>query len=223
MLIIYYNYEITSSQYYLLIFQNLFDTISLVITLLSIKNNDIYEETIKYSKFISLIFKVYSKEEVNYYLEKTKEDYPNATHYCYGYIIDNDIKSSDDGEPSKTAGLPILNQITSNNLNYTLIIVIRYFGGVKFGTGLLTRTYAKLARNVIKKDNIITLIKGYDIDILFNYDNIKNIDYILSNNKILNKEFNDTIKYTVHVNEETLNKLSNYNIKINNEVYIEKE
>ena len=154
--------------------------------MLSIKSNDKYEETIKYSKFISLIFKVYSRDVVNYYLERVKENYPNATHYCYGYVIDNDIKSSDDGEPSKTAGIPILNQITSNNLNYTLIIVIRYFGGVKFGTGLLTRTYAKMARDVIKKDNIITLEKGYDIDIIFNYDNIKNIDYILNSSKIGN-------------------------------------
>lgn len=191
--------------------------------MLSIKSNDKYEETIKYSKFISLIFKVYSKNEVNYYLEKTKEEYPNATHYCYGYIIDNDIKSSDDGEPSKTAGLPILNQITSSNLNYTLIIIVRYFGGVKFGTGLLTRTYAKMARDVIKKDNIITLEKGYDICITFNYDNIKNIDYILNTSKIINKEFNDNITYNVHVNENTLNKLSNYNIKINKHIYIEKD
>lgn len=191
--------------------------------MLSIKSNDKYEETIKYSKFISLIFKVYSKGEVNYYLEKTKEDYPNATHYCYGYVIDNDIKSSDDGEPSKTAGLPILNQITSNNLNYTLVIIVRYFGGVKFGTGLLTRTYAKMARDVIKKDNIIILEKGYDICITFNYDNIKNIDYILNSSKIINKEFNDNITYNVHVSDKTLNKLSSYNIKINKQIYIEKD
>lgn len=194
-----------------------------MIILLSIKFNDRYEETIKYSKFISLIFKVYSKEEVDYYLDKVKEDYPNATHYCYGYVIDNDIKSSDDGEPSKTAGLPILNQITSNNLNYVLIIVVRYFGGVKFGTGLLTRTYAKMARDVIKEKNIITLEKGYDIDIIFNYDNIKNIDYILSTSKIINKEFNDNVKYNVHINDSTLDKLSNYEIKINKQIYIEKD
>lgn len=194
-----------------------------MIILLSIKFNDKYEETIKYSKFISLIFKVYSKEEINYCLDKVKEDYPNATHYCYGYVIDNDIKSSDDGEPSKTAGLPILNQIITNNLNYTLIIVVRYFGGVKFGTGLLTRTYAKMAKDIIKKDNIITLEKGYDIDIIFNYDNIKNIDYILSTSKIINKEFNNNVKYNVHINEDTLDKLSNYEIKINKQIYIEKE
>lgn len=189
----------------------------------SIKNNDIYEETIKYSKFISLIYKVYNKEEVKYYTEETKKTYPNATHYCYGYVIDNDIRSSDDGEPSKTAGIPILNQITSNNLNYTLIVVVRYFGGVKLGVGPLTRAYAKLAREVIKKENIITLEKGYDIDIIFNYDEIKNIDYILSNSRILSKEFKDNIIYNAYINKNTLDKLSNYNIKINKEIYIEKE
>ena len=194
----------------------------MVITLLSIKQNIIYEEVIKYSKFISLIFKVHSKEDVNYYLNETKEKYPGATHYCYGYVIDNDIRSSDDGEPSKTAGIPILNQITSNNLNYVLIIVVRYFGGVKLGVGPLTRAYAKLAREVIDKENIITLTKGYDINIYFNYNDIKNIDYILSNSKIINKEFNDNVIYNVYVTKEVLDKLSNYNININKEIYIEK-
>ena len=194
-----------------------------MITLFSIKNNDIYEEVIKYSKFISLIFRVYSKEEVNCYLEKVKKDYPGATHYCYAYVIDNDVKSSDDGEPSKTAGIPILNQITSKNLNYTLIVVVRYFGGVKLGAGPLTRTYAKVARDVIKHDNIITLVKGYDIDITFNYDNIKNIDYILGDSKIINKEFNDNIKYNVYVSEDIFSKLSSYDVKVNKEIYIEKE
>lgn len=194
-----------------------------MIKLLSIKNNNVYEEVIKYSKFISLMFKVYSKDDVNYYLDKVKINYPGANHYCYGYVIDNDIRSSDNGEPSGTAGMPILNQITSNNLNYVLIIVVRYFGGVKLGAGPLTRAYAKLAREVIQKENIITLVKGYDIDISFNYNDIKNVDYILNNSKIINKEFNDTIKYNVYVNEFTLDKLSNYDISINKEIYIEKE
>lgn len=194
-----------------------------MIILFSIKLNDKYEEIVKSSKFISLIFRVYSREEVNYYLDKVKEEYPNATHYCFGYVIDNDIRSSDDGEPSKTAGIPILNQITSNNLNYVLIIVVRYFGGIKLGAGPLTRTYAKIARDVIKSDNIIKLIHGYDIDIIFSYDNIKNIDYILGNSKIVSKEFNDYVRYNVLVNEEILNNLSNYNVVINKEIYIEKE
>ena len=194
-----------------------------MIILLSIKNSNKYEETIKYSKFISLIFRVYNEEEVKKIINNIKKEYPSATHYCYAYIIENNIKSSDDGEPSKTAGIPILNQIIGHNLNYTLIVVIRYFGGIKLGTGLLTRTYSKVAREVIQKDNIITLIKGYNIIIKFNYENIKDIDYILLNSRIISKEYNNNITYNVLVTEETLNKLNNYKVIINNETYIEKE
>ena len=194
-----------------------------MIILLSIKNSNKYEETIKYSKFISLVFRVYNEEEVKKRINNIKKEYPSATHYCYAYIIENNIKSSDDGEPSKTAGIPILNQIIGHNLNYTLIVVIRYFGGIKLGTGLLTRTYSKVAREVIQKDNIITLIKGYNITIKFNYENIKDIDYILLNSRIISKEYNNKITYNVLVTEETLNKLNNYKVIINNETYIEKE
>lgn len=189
----------------------------------SIKNNNKYEETIKYSKFISLIYRVYTKEEVKEYLNKTKENYPSATHYCYGYVIDNDIKSSDDNEPSKTAGIPILNQIINNKLNYTLIIVVRYFGGVKLGVGPLTRAYAKVAREVITPNNIITLTKGYNINITFTYNDIKNIDYLLKDSHIINKTFKDNITYNVIISKDILNKLINYNITINKETYIEKE
>lgn len=189
--------------------------------MLSIKNSDIYEEVVKSSKFISLIFRVYNRDDVNKYLDLAKEKYPNATHYCFGYVISNDVKSSDDGEPAKTAGLPILNQIIHNKLDYTLIIVARYFGGIKLGTGLLTRTYSKCAANVIKKDNIVNLVKGYDVTITFEYNNIKDIDYILSNSKIISKSFDNNIIYNVYVNKETLDKLSNYNIRINNEIFIE--
>ena len=189
----------------------------------SIKNNNKYEETIKYSKFISLIYKVYTKEEVKEYLNKAKESYPSATHYCYAYVIDNDIKSSDDNEPSKTAGIPILNQIINNKLNYTLIVVVRYFGGIKLGVGPLTRAYAKVAREVITPNNIITLTKGYDINISFTYNDIKNIDYLLKDSHIINKTFKDTITYNVIISKDILDKLNNYNITINKETYIEKE
>ena len=139
------------------------------------------------------------------------------------YVIDNDIKSSDDGEPSRTAGAPILNQITGNNLNYTLIIVVRYFGGVKLGVGPLTRAYGKVAREVIRDNNIITLVKGYDIMITFGYSDIKDIDYILRNSYIVNKVFDTNITYNVLVDYDTFDKLNGYNTKINKKIYIEKE
>lgn len=191
--------------------------------MLSIKNNFKYEEIIKYSKFISLIYKVNNKQEVLNIINIVKKEYQGATHYCYGYVIDNDIKCSDDNEPNGTAGNPILNQILNNKLNYTLIIVVRYFGGVKLGVGPLSRAYAKVAREVITKDNIIELVKGYDIDINFNYDNVKNIDYILTNSKIINKNYDTLITYNAYVTKEVLDKLNNYNVKINREIYIEKE
>lgn len=190
--------------------------------MLSIKNNNKYEYIEKNSKFISLIFRVNNKDEVNNYLNKVKEEYPDATHYCYAYIINSDIKMYDDGEPSGTAGSPILKQIENNNLNYTLIIVVRYFGGIKLGTGPLTRAYAKVAKNVIEKDNIIELVKGYDIDITFNYNDIKNIDYLLKNSTIINKTFDNDITYNTHVTKEVLDSLSNHNIKIKKEIFIEK-
>lgn len=189
----------------------------------SIKDNDKFEMVIKNSKFISLIFRVYSKDDVNNILNSVKDEYQDATHYCYGYVIDSDIRANDDNEPSGTAGYPILNQITSNNLNYTLIVVIRYFGGIKLGAGPLTRAYAKIARNVINSNNIVMLEKGYDISINFNYNDIKDIDYILGNCKIINKFFDNDITYNVYVNNDTLNKLSKYNVTVNKEIYIEKE
>ena len=189
----------------------------------SIRDNDKFEMVIKNSKFISLIFRVYSKDDVNNILNSVKDEYQGATHYCYGYVIDSDIRANDDNEPSGTAGYPILNQITSNNLNYTLIVVVRYFGGIKLGAGPLTRTYAKVARNVINNNNIVMLEKGYDISINFNYNDIKDIDYILGNCKIINKSFDNDITYNVYVNNDTLNKLSKYNVTINRDMYIEKE
>ena len=190
--------------------------------MLSVKNNDKFEYVEKNSKFISLIFRVYDKDEVNFYLGEVKNEYTGASHYCYGYVIDNDIRMNDDGEPSGTAGSPILKQIQNNNLNYTLIIVVRYFGGIKLGAGPLTRAYAKAAREVIRNDNIIELVKGYDIDIIFNYNDIKNIDYLLSNSIIINKIFDNDITYNVYVTKEVLDLLSNYNIKIKKEIFIEK-
>lgn len=189
----------------------------------SIRDNDKFEMVIKNSKFISLIFRVYNKDDVNNILNSVKDEYQGATHYCYGYVIDSDIRANDDNEPSGTAGYPILNQITSNNLNYTLIVVVRYFGGIKLGAGPLTRAYAKVARNVINSNNIVMLEKGYDISINFNYNDIKDIDYILGNCKIINKFFDNDITYNVYVNNDTLNKLSKYNVTINRDMYIEKE
>ena len=109
-----------------------------------------YTLEIKKSKFIALYYEIDNVLEVKPLLENLKKEHKKAKHFPYAYKIDQNIKKSDDKEPSNTAGLPILNIIDKNNLNHVLIIVIRYFGGIKLGAGGLTRAYSNSAREVIK-------------------------------------------------------------------------
>lgn len=109
-----------------------------------------YTLEVKKSKFIALYYEINQVEEVETILKTLKKEHKKARHMPYAYKIDNNIKKSDDKEPSGTAGMPILNIIDKNNLNNTLIIVIRYFGGIKLGAGGLIRAYSNAAKEVIK-------------------------------------------------------------------------
>ena len=106
---------------------------------------------IKKSKFIAYAFNISSKEEVDEILIELKKEHRKARHLPYAYKFDNNIKKSDDKEPSNTAGGPILNIIEKNNINNILIVVIRYFGGIKLGAGGLIRAYGAAAKEVINK------------------------------------------------------------------------
>ena len=104
---------------------------------------------IKKSKFIGYYYEVDSIDEVINILELLKKNNKKARHIPYAYKIDNQIKKSDDKEPSGTSGMPILNIIEKNNLNHVLIAVVRYFGGIKLGAGGLIRAYGNTAKEVI--------------------------------------------------------------------------
>ena len=136
----------------------------------TIKDNSKYELIIKNSKFITLIYKINDQKDISIYLNKVKEEYKDATHYCYAYILNNIKKSSDDGEPSGTAGIPILKVLEMSNLTNILVIVVRYFGGIKLGANGLIRAYTKSAANAIKENNIIELTEGINLDITFPYN-----------------------------------------------------
>ena len=191
-----------------------------------IDKENIYEMIIKNSKFISYIYKVNSLNDIEIIINDIKNKYKDATHICYAYKIDNLIKTYDDNEPTGTAGLPILEVINKNNLNYTIIIVVRYFGGIKLGAGGLLRAYSKGASNVVKLCNLKKLIKGFDITITFGYDNLKNIDYLLKEENIYDKKYHDKIKYSFKTsNNNIIDKIKNnkdITIKNINEIYIEK-
>lgn len=176
----------------------------------TIKNNSIKEITIKNSKFITLLYKVYSLEDIKNTLVNVKTLYPNATHYCYAYILNNEKKSSDDGEPSGTAGTPILNILESNNLNYVLAVVIRYFGGIKLGSSGLIRAYSRSIKEALKENTLTQLTEGINVNITFSWSNIKQIDYLLKDQLINKKEYLDNITYNISIPINILNTLKNY-------------
>ena len=176
----------------------------------TIKNNSIKEIIIKNSKFITLLYKVYSLEEIKNTLVNVKTLYPNATHYCYAYILNNEKKSSDDGEPSGTAGTPILNILESNNLNYILAVVICYFGGFKLGSSGLISAYSRSVKEAIKENILTKLIEGINVNITFSWSNIKQIDYLLKDQLINKKEYLDNITYNISIPINILNTLKNY-------------
>ena len=104
---------------------------------------------IKKSKFIGLFYELDNIDEVNKILEQLKKEHKKARHMPYAYKFENTAKKSDDKEPSNTAGLPIYNLLEKKNLNKHLIIVIRYFGGIKLGAGGLLRAYLEAANKAI--------------------------------------------------------------------------
>lgn len=170
----------------------------------SIKNDIENTIIVKKSKFITKLFKINNINEIDEILNTLKKDYKDSTHICYAYIINNFEKCSDDGEPSGTAGLPILNILKKNNLTNVLAVVIRYFGGIKLGAGGVVRAYSNSVNDTLKLTDIIELTEGYLVELEFSYDQVKLVDYILNNKKIINKEYNDNITYNFYLNKDEL-------------------
>lgn len=188
--------------------------------MLCIKENSIYEQVINKSRFITLLFKIDNLDDVQKYLDFAKNEYPGATHYTYAFILDGINKMSDDGEPSKTAGSPILNVLAMKNLDHILCIVVRFFGGIKLGAGGLVRAYSSSCSKALEENTIIELKKGFKIRIIVNYDESNKINYILSNSKIIYKEFSDKVIYEALVLPDILNQLENFSPEVLEEVFI---
>lgn len=130
------------------------------------KSQGIYKE--KGSKFIALAFPISNEENVKEIIKNIKKEYFDARHHCYAYIIGHDksvFRMNDDGEPSSTAGKPIYGQLLSNNLTNILIVVVRYFGGIKLGVSGLINAYKQAALDSIQNAQIIqkTLNEVYSI------------------------------------------------------------
>ena len=148
----------------------------------------------KGSKFISYSFPVHSEENVKEKLEEVKRLEHSARHHCYAYILNPDKsaqRANDDGEPSSTAGKPILGQILSNDLTNILIVVVRYFGGVKLGVPGLIRSYKNAALDAISNSEIITKIIKEQFAVGFKYPQMNDVMRLVKeyNLEVVNTDF----------------------------------
>lgn len=175
----------------------------------TIKYNITHEYIVQKSKFISMLYQVNNEEEVINILNKLKLEYKDATHICYAYIINNIKRFQDDGEPSGTAGMPILNVLENQKLNLILAVVIRYFGGIKLGAGGLVRAYTTSVVEALENQDLGEIVSGYKVTITFKYNNSKLIDNTLKNYQIINKEFNSEITYIVNIPKTEYIKIEN--------------
>lgn len=126
----------------------------------------------KMSRFLSFAIPVSTVSEAREYIEMYRKEYYDARHVCWAYMIGHErtcFRANDNGEPSGTAGKPILGQINSNNLTDILIIVVRYFGGIKLGTGGLIVAYRQAAADAIAQCNIVERLVEDTINIRFEY------------------------------------------------------
>lgn len=113
------------------------------------------EIIIKKSRFITKLYYLDDVDEIQNIINNLKKEHKKCTHICYAYIINGKEKAVDDGEPSGTAGRPILNVIQKKNVTNVLVVVIRYFGGIKLGAGGLVRAYTSSTSEAFKLINLI--------------------------------------------------------------------
>ena len=179
----------------------------------TIKDNVETEIVVKKSKFIAHLFYIESAKQAEDLIKETKKRYYDARHNCMAYRVleKNSIieKSSDDGEPSGTAGAPMLNILQKNEMVNVLIIVTRYFGGILLGTGGLVRAYSDSLLQAIQESKKIKKCQGVEMLVTVEYSMFDNFQYYCKNNNILitNVEYNELISCKIELEEDVKGKL----------------
>ena len=184
---------------------------------------------IERSRFLTYMKRVKSEEEYRNYISEIRRKHHDATHVCSAMICGNIRRSSDDGEPSGTAGAPILNVLDKNGLDETCALVVRYFGGIKLGAGGLIRAYSSAVSECLKDARLIeeAVLPKYELSV--SYETANRIDYYLRNNAVLSDTVYDTsVTYRFALDDEKkIEKIKEFTkgispVKIGEEI-IEKE
>ena len=167
----------------------------------------------KKSRFIANLFYVETPQEAEDKIKQIKKKYYDAKHNCFAYITlnGNEIqkKSSDDGEPSGTAGAPMLEILEKQSIYNVIVIVTRYFGGILLGTGGLVRAYSDSLKEAIKKSTLVEQEPGYEAEIKLPYADFEKFKYYCNKNNIniINSEYSDFIICKIEVNDAEKNRL----------------
>ncbi|MCH5229702.1 MAG: YigZ family protein [Muribaculaceae bacterium] len=161
----------------------------------------------KMSKFISFAVKVTSPEEAKAVVKKIQNEYHDARHVCWAYMIGpdrNDWQLNDNGEPSGTAGKPILGQINSFNLTDVMVVVVRYFGGIKLGTSGLIAAYREAARLALEDAGILEMHKMETINFSFPYMVANDVMKLVKSEEleVINRNFDNACEMTVTFRED---------------------
>lgn len=166
---------------------------------ITIKENAETKIIEKKSKFIANLFYVENISQAEIKIKEIRKKYFDAKHHCFAYrILENEMiieKSSDDGEPSGTAGQPMLSILKNNNLVNVIIIVTRYFGGILLGTGGLVKAYSESLLEAIKETTKVKKIKGYELEVSLEYSDFENFKYYCKNKDINIKD----VKYIEYI------------------------
>ena len=173
----------------------------------TIKEDGQVQEEIKKSRFICHTKRVYSEEEARDFITAVKKEHYKATHNCSAFIVGerSEIKrTSDDGEPSGTAGVPMLGVLENHNLTNVCVVVTRYFGGIKLGAGGLIRAYAGSVALAVKEIGIIEIKEQAGIAIQMSYAQYQEYGNFLKEHNLMELEttFTDQIDTMIYVNKE---------------------
>jgi uncharacterized YigZ family protein len=186
----------------------------------TINKTYINEINIKKSEFICRLIPATNETEAKEIINKISAEYKDATHNCTAYIVNNTEGYDDNGEPSGTAGKPMLNVLKKNEINNIVAIVTRYFGGIKLGAGGLVRAYSKSVINTLEIAEIINMEQYYIFQVKFNYNHIKDADKEIRNQKIrvIKKDYQADVTYTIALEKQE--KIQQIKDKLQNKIQI---
>lgn len=171
-----------------------------------IKDLVVDEFTINKSQFITYLQRAENEEQANNFIAKIKKEHPKASHHCQATLINESLQgSNDDGEPSGTAGIPMLEILRKKNMELIVAVVVRYYGGVKLGAGGLIRAYSKGVNDALNSTTIYKVLNMDKYEVIVDYKYADQVEHLLNNKDLLNKDYQMQVSFTYLNNDKSFN------------------